>query len=256
MSTSTNNNTLVGTPGRTNHHANLFNDLADAEERCTDSIEANFELPESHGHGIHVHKFAEALTIAGEEATVLDDKVKCVLDNIPDVRDFGLFSLWLVLGGTALLFIKPASPRYLSTEFQSLLELEECMTEEKARELARELQQQSAWATSVAQTPERRLRHILIKMPPGVVLTTDFVNSFPDPPRRDRLVPPVLRELPLTVQVPGPTRDTRVEVEQVIRHVYYNIRIISQRPKELFVREAQVGNLYTAMQGMKPRKQG
>ena len=135
-----------------------------------------------------------------------------------DINDFALYTLTLILNGTAAMYAYPCVPHYQREHFAELLKMEtpKCKrTEDKTATVMKVLKKDK----------DRLIRHILIVFPVGTVCTTDFDSLEPEAPTTEKKVKRLMRKIDTTSLI---GKKSPEQVYQHFRPIHWNLRILAE----------------------------
>lgn len=209
--------------------------VEDAEGKCESVETLDFETPEQTcKYGLFIKKFRETIYVARGPGRVgnISDMLKVTLFNMSDLRDFNRYQLWLVLNGTALLFVKPTLPTWMVQNYKSVLKKEfTCMHMDVCEQTAKEM---ALYVNKYTREAWRQKESYLFLFPEGIECTTDMLSPVPHAPTKDELVMRTMNEVHLKTNVLMSEEQGSVKTAQKMHPQYWHLRIIQGTEENQF----------------------
>lgn len=105
--------------------------------------------------------------ISSDQKEIIDS-LKIILPHLGDIRDFEKCQAHVVNEGKAVLVTVPSLPHYFLNNFDLFYEKDPCEQLETNHEVM---------ATEILDDPSRTVKNVLLKLPPGMVVTNDFSST-------------------------------------------------------------------------------
>ena len=214
-----------------------FETLDDAIEFSDDTYYVDLDNPEKNGGPLFfVNHVTEVKNSSGTE---LITKMRILLSNITDLRDFSKCQGLVVLKGAAFMVSMPSVAAYLLEDFMALFKKERirCKRTEQAHKVHR---------NNIIKDVSRQLKHVLFVFPEGMICTGLLDSDVP--PVLDQKVKLTLREAEAQFFRTGKKQK---KYKQSYFPGYWNLRILTGERRFLTLPEAEgIDDLDEAFAGM------
>lgn len=152
------------------------------------TIYVNLDLPEKNGE-FFVHRISDVKVDTGDE---LIDLLKVTLPVVIDLRDFKMYSAYVVLDGKGLLVTMPSVSHYMLHDYEEMfgLETKRCHRTEEAYTVA---------INNIRANHARLVKRALLLFPDGMRCSAE--SSATTPSSTDQKVKMVLRDLRITDKI-------------------------------------------------------
>ena len=212
----------------------MFTCLEDAIEFADDVVDVDFEYPERNNQGLYICQIDKV-----ETPKELITKLRVLIPDIVDLRDFKSIKGLIVCGGSAFLIFRPSLPFALLNGIDDFFSIEK-------NPCTRTQQDMKATMTNIRGDKARQFRSILLVFPNDVSLTSDWTDNIPRVDKKSKL------NLRIVQLKKHKIDDKGKQAVQYFYPAYWEMRMVIGNRRDVFEGEEEDDDdLAAAMEGQK-----